>query len=311
MDKHTGSVKRSLTLHSNDTENSIDKQDVGYTNRIFVQALFPYKELDEKIRTIHNGNQQISVMSPNGIPYGKYPRLIMALINTLAVENAGKAEAGIISHDEARKIYLGRSMNTFLTTLGLETRGSGGSTGTLTRLREQLLRLASSAISVQSRTSKRVVGANAQIVKSWDLWFDPANPDQLSFSDSYLELTPEFYEQICANPIPVDLTVLTKLSRPRAMDLYLWITVKKYRVWKTNQPQELFSWENLASSLTIKQPENAKELAMFRREIKKSLNQIEQLWPELDCEATTEGLVIKKGPLPISPRGSRKLMPHK
>lgn len=311
MNKYNGSVKHSLTLHSNDAEAPTTKQDVGYTNRIFVQALFPYKELDDKIRTVHSGNQQISVMSPNGVPYGKYPRLIMALINTLAVENAGKAEAGIISHDEARKIYLGRSMNSFMASLGVSARGTGGAKGTLTILREQLVRLASSTISVQSRTSKRIMGANAQIVKSWDLWFDPANPDQLSLSDSYLELTPDFYEQICENPIPIDMKVLTKISRPRAMDLYLWITVKKYRVWKTNQAQEMFDWQSLAASLAVKQPADSNDLAMFRREIKKSLSQIEKLWPEIDCEATKEGLIVRKGPLPVRPRGSIKSLPHK
>ena len=53
-------------------------QNVGYTNRIFVQALFPYRKTEDYRRAITQGSKEVIISSPNGLPYGKYPRLIMA-----------------------------------------------------------------------------------------------------------------------------------------------------------------------------------------------------------------------------------------
>src|SRR5699024_3329262 len=68
----------------------INAQDIGYTSKLFVQALFPYRKTDEGKRVIETAQGRIVVYADGSLPYGKYPRLIMAYIITRAVENAGK-----------------------------------------------------------------------------------------------------------------------------------------------------------------------------------------------------------------------------
>ena len=105
----------------------LQAQDVGYTSKLFVQALFPYRNPDNNERKITTTEGTISVYSPNGLPYGKYPRLIMAYVITRAVANAGKVKDSTLTIDEACRIPLGHSMNHFLQESGIGQRGTGGS----------------------------------------------------------------------------------------------------------------------------------------------------------------------------------------
>ncbi|AKK07410.1 Plasmid encoded RepA protein (plasmid) [Corynebacterium mustelae] len=269
--------------------------EIGYTSNLFVQALFPYKKSTDTIRAVHNGPNTITVLSINGVPYGKYPRLIMAYIITQAVENAGKVRHGLMTEEEARRIPLGHSMNGFLEKIGITTRGTGGSKGTLTILREQMLRIASSVITVQRRTENRTLGKNSPIIDQWDLWFDPGNPDQVALEESYIMLTKEFYERIKNAPIPIDLNIFRELGKPRAMDLYVWLTLKKY--WLHNRPetQYQFTWSDMAANFATKKLTTTQDLAHFRQEIKKSIATILTHWPDAGITADTTGVTIHAG----------------
>ena len=103
----------------NQAKELINAQDIGYTSKLFVQALFPYRKTDEEKRVIETAQGRIVVYADGGLPYGKYPRLIMAYIVTRAVENAGKLKAGKIDLEQAVRIPLGHSMNHFLQAIGV------------------------------------------------------------------------------------------------------------------------------------------------------------------------------------------------
>ncbi|WP_081375013.1 replication protein RepA [Corynebacterium pseudotuberculosis] len=63
--------------------------------------------------------------------------------------------------------------------------------------------------------------------RRWKLWLDASNPDQADLEDSYIQLTKRFFDLIADTPSPIDLDILQKLGKPRAMDIYVWITMKK------------------------------------------------------------------------------------
>ena len=49
----------------------------AFTSRTLIQATFPHSaKAGEKIVLV-NGNMRVTMFSPNGLPYGVYPRLIM------------------------------------------------------------------------------------------------------------------------------------------------------------------------------------------------------------------------------------------
>ena len=261
--------------------------DVGYISRIFVQALFPYRKSDDLKRSITQGNLQITLSSPEGLPYGKYPRLIMAYIVTLAAKQARQAQQGMITEEQARCISMGHSLNEFLRQIGAASRGSGGTRGTVTLIREQLDRLMTSSIIVRKLTERRSQGANGSIADSWDLWFGTRNPDQGAFQQSYVVLSEAFYNEIRNAPIPIDLNVLRNLSRPRAIDLYFWITLKKYWIIKRGLTQFTFTWPDMEAHFSPTPLTTSTQRRDFRNEIKTCLKAIEEDWQDVGVEIDT------------------------
>ena len=272
----------------------INAQDIGYTSKLFVQALFPYRKTDEEKRVIETAQGRIVVYADGGLPYGKYPRLIMAYIITRAVENAGKLKAGKIDFEQAVRIPLGHSMNHFLQAIGIHGRGTGGKKGTLSIVREQLLRLADARVTVKEDDGVRARGKHTQIMDEWDLWFDARDPNQGSFIESYIKLTPQFFQHIIEAPIPIDLAVLRQLTKPRSMDIYIWLTVKQFWLSKNNRDSYLFTWDMMAQSFATKALTSSNDVAHFRTEIKKAITDVVSVWPECGIEADLEGVTVTK-----------------
>ena len=272
----------------------LQAQDVGYTSKLFVQALFPYRKTNDDKRVIKTPSGKIVVYSDEGLPYGKYPRLIMAYIITRAVANAGRLKEGKITHEEACRIPLGHSMSHFLQAIGITGRGTGGATGNLKNIREQLLRIAGSFITVQSDDGVHARGRNTQILEDWNLWFDPRDPNQGSFMESELVLTPQFFKHIAESPIPIDLNVLRELNKPRSMDIYIWLTVKQYWLAKNNREAYTFTWDIIAANFATSEITSTTQMRDFRRRTKEAIEEVSKVWPNSGIEANTDGVTVTR-----------------
>jgi len=272
----------------------LQAQDVGYTSKLFVQALFPYRKAENNERVVETAQGIISVYSRRGLPYGKYPRLIMAYVITRAVENAGRLKEGKIDEQEARRIPLGHSMNHFLQAIGVLGRGTGGATGNLKNIREQILRIAGSTITVESDDGVHAQGSNTQILDGWNLWFDPRDPNQGSFIESELVLTEKFFKHIAESPIPIDLNVLRQLTKPRSMDIYIWLTLKQYWLAKNNRDSYTFTWEMMAANFATKTLTTSAQWRDFRTDVKKAIQDILTIWPNAGITADANGVTVTK-----------------
>lgn len=276
------------------------EQEVGYTSKLLVQSLFPYRKQDSKEVVSQNGPLTITMYSAAGLPYGKYPRLILAYILTEAVKRADLPE------HEARRVPLGDSLNAFLRTMGLGTRGTGGSRGTITLIREQLKRLMGTVINVESVTSHaggwdRTQGSNVTIAQSYDLWFHP-EADQPAMQESYIELSPQFFKLLTDAPIPLDLTILRALDKPRAMDLYIWLTYKKYPLRKP----ATYSWGGLQALFGSAIPDSVDGRKNFKRLFRQSLDEVLAEWPSAGVELGSDGLTIQPGQPSIARRTPKR-----
>lgn len=275
------------------------RRDVGYTSRVFVQALFPYRRQEREKITAQTGPLTIHILAPDGLPYGKYPRLILAYIMTEAVKRGDLPDA------EARKIPLGSSLNEFMRTMGLAARGTGGTSGTITRIREQLERLMSTTITIKSLTTQslgtsRRTGTNVRIAQTYDLWFH-SDADQPALDESYIELSPEFFSFLLDDPIPLDLAILRTLDKPRAIDLYIWLT---YRRFPIRRPITT-SWRDLQAIFgadTADTPEGRKR---FKRHMRDALTDVLAQWPDAGATLSADGLTLTPGQ-PSVPRRPRR-----
>lgn len=282
------SMNADLPARSEATE-----QEVAYTNGIFVQALFPYRKpkdgVDAYRRVVTQGPVQITLTSDNGLPYGKYPRLMMVHIITTAMQRAFLAKTKRISEDEARKIPLGQSFNEFLQRIGSTSRGTGGARGTTTLLKEQFERLITTSITIQDRLFDGNQGAKKNIVAEWNLW------NEATGKESYILLTPEFAQLIRENPVPIDLNILFALNKPRSIDLFLWLNVKQCWLERRGQDKYTFSWADIEHQFSAKKLTTPVQRRDFRNEIKECLREINTHWPDSGAEAhTKEGFVLKR-----------------
>src|SRR5258707_259054 len=108
---------------------------IGYMARVLVQATLPHSDPKTAIFERTNGKFSLVMMGhPQvGLPYGVYPRLILAWLVTEAVKT------------KVPQLILGSSLTAFMSGLGLKT--TGGRWGTIWRLRDQIRRLFSASVS--------------------------------------------------------------------------------------------------------------------------------------------------------------------
>lgn len=290
---------------------SVPKEEIGYSHKIFIQSLFPYRATDEHLRVLGQGALQVTLMSPHGLPYGKYPRLIMAYIITTALKHNYQYEKGHISLDKAREIPLGDSLNGFFYSMGITSPATGGTSGSGTRLKEQLHRVVSSTITVEKRIKSgddtEEKGENQSIAESWQFW---SNTKTGAITSGKLTISKSFFKIITDTNIPIHLPTLQKIKKPRAIDLYFWTTIKQFEQTMNNKDAQTFSWNQIAHQFSLEQPETSAQWRNFRTRIRECVEEINGLWPESGLEVDSKrGVTITTTHphIPIQP-GKRSLV---
>ena len=109
-------VREALAIEA---EPAHSAQALGFMPRFLVQTTLPHSRPDSHSVLRRNGQLQVSLSAHPlvGLPYGRYPRLLLAWITTQAVRT------------RQRHLELGPSISSFMTELGLQPRG--GQSGTL------------------------------------------------------------------------------------------------------------------------------------------------------------------------------------
>jgi hypothetical protein len=202
---------------------------LGYMARILVQATIPHSNPVETTFERTNGKLSLAMMGhPKiGLPYGAYPRLLLAWLVTEAVR---KKEPIII---------LGRNLSSFMSELSLVP--TGGRWGNIWRLRDQMRRLFSSSISCVYSGENSSGGLGFNIAKEYHLWWDPKIPEQADLWESTVTLSQDFFQEIIDKPVPIDMRALKALkTSSMALDLYCWLTYRfSYLYHKTEIPWQL------------------------------------------------------------------------
>ncbi|MCB5364991.1 pirin [Pusillimonas sp. CC-YST705] len=224
--KDTKSYKRIMQLVENsmaiEAEAAKEAGAVGYMARALVQATMPHSKPTETSFVRENGAFSMAIMAhPKvGLPYGSVPRLLVAYLTTEAVRT------------KSREIELGDSLSAFMAELGEVP--TGGRRGSITRVKEQTRRLFASNIACTYTADDMDAGVNLAVADSYELWWNPKNPEQGTVFSSFVKLGERFFEEVTQNPVPVDLRALQALKKsPMALDTYCWLT---YRMSYLSKP---------------------------------------------------------------------------
>lgn len=281
-----------------EAESAKEAGSIGYMARALVQATMPHKNPgDVKAWGRENGMFSM-VMQPGivkignefkriGLPYGTYPRLLLAWLNTEAVIK------------KERTLVLGKSLAEFMRQLDL-TSSTGGRWGTIGRLKEQMRRLFSSFITCNYANTKdqlnHVCGKNVNIASSYDLWWSPQNPSQAGLWESTVTLGEDFFKEITNHPVPIDMRALKALKgSAMRLDIYTWLT---YRMSYLKKPVYI-PWQVLQMQFGS----DFSRTIDFKVKFKEHLKVVLLIYSEAKVEACSDSLILRpsKPHIPLIP----------
>lgn len=295
-------------------DHPLDRNELGFSARLFAQLSLPYKhptitkpdgtkETPRVWRRV-NGNKSL-ILRPALLkqgdtykelyPFGVLPRFLLTWMTTEAVRT------------QSPELALGRNLAEFMDKLGLAV--TGGKTGTITRLRDQMRRLSGSAITIeevtestdaQGRTATRSVGANFTMVSQWDLLLSTSDPDaDMPLWEPTIRLTDEFFRSVMDSHVPVDLGALKLLSRgnhgPLAMDIYVWLASRLHYVRKP----VTVTWEQLS----LQFGSNTSRQRKFKETFSRNFRVAKAIYPGCEAELTEDGVYLRQSrpPVPYKP----------
>ncbi|QYF42613.1 pirin (plasmid) [Xanthomonas citri pv. citri] len=267
---------------------------LGFMARVLVQATMPHSKPDSNEYSRKNGTLQVSIMAPSqiGLPYGSYPRLLLAWLTTEAVRT------------KSPTLHLGDTLTEFMNKLDLNP--TGGRWGNITALKEQANRLFGSSVVAyddvreKSKSARHVRGSQIIVADDWDLWWDPRQVNgedagQNGLFSSWVKLSEKFYNQVTDRPVPIDLRAIRALKRsPLALDLYSWST---YRVSYLNKRTEI-PWEALQMQFGANYADDAAGQGRrdFKKKLLQALTKVRTVYPELRAQEGDRGLVMLPSP---------------
>ena len=283
MAKPNISENRSIDLISAALEiekkDALEAGEVGYMPRILVQTTLPYRDPKTKVYERSNGDLKLSLLSPNGVPFGSIPRFLVSYLATEAVRTGSPV------------VSLGHSQNDFVKLLGMSKAGGAQKN----RVKQQCKRFFTTMLSMEVTRKNARTGAvqeameNVLVAKKAFIFWQPKD-NEPSLWESSMELTGDFFSECVTRPVPVDLRVMDALSpSPMAMDIYVWLT---YRVVKATAISTL-PWEYLMLQFGCA---DGTPVAAFRRSFLRALKQVLEVsqWnPSISIEG--DGLTIFPG----------------
>lgn len=273
-----------------DGQTAWDDGKATFMGRVLVQTTLPHsaRGLGGRIdyqRT--NGNLMLSVTGTRqyGLPYGSYPRLVLAWLTTEAVQT------------RSRYLVLGESLSAWMRQLGLLP--TGGRWGTIGRLRQQMAALFTSTIRVDYADRKGGAGLGMLVASRYQLWWDsPQDVDQAAMWQSTVTLSPDFFEEIIRGPVPLHVDALRHLrGSAMQLDLYCWLT---HRMSYLKEPA-LVPWDALA----LQFGGEYKRIRKFREELLRHLPPVLWVYREALVAAQAGGLLLRPSPPHVPPRRGR------
>ena len=223
----------------------------------------------------------------NKLPFGNFPRLLLAWVSTEAVRT------------QSRLLVLGSSLSDFMRTLGIY-HNSGGRGGVQTRLRNQMDRLFNAHVSLIYKDERGKATVNTVIARRSEFWWNPKRPDESTLWESKIELGEDFYNEIINHPVPLDMNTLTALKRSSlGLDLYLWLT---YRIFSLRAPQRL-TWKQVYRQFGM-HPAKANDnntVQAFRYKVLRELKKIKLAWNDLNYSTAPGVLILHPSTPAIAP----------
>lgn len=252
---------------------------IGVITRVLAQATLPHTDPKLPPGTLYSRSTGLLTLNiaptttKYGVPFGTIPRLVLAWICTEAVRT------------NSRTLMLGRSQREFLEKIQLHSNGRD-----IARMREQCMRLFRAVVSVEYESDEGEASRRLPITNSDTIFWHRSNANVQSLWQSELELTEQFYNEIKAHPVPVDLRVYRSLSKsPMAMDIYVWLTYRMFVLRASGKKAARIPWVGLMKQLGANYADTPEGLRQFRFQFRRRLREVLLFYPEAHSHVKDEG----------------------
>jgi len=254
---------------------------VSYYTPILIQCTLPHSDPKTRDWKKTNGDFTLIISSgvdhnlvPYGIPYGSFPRLVLAYIITRVIQTG------------ERRIALSSHFSSFLEELGYTGNHKGNSKAGK-RIRDQLLRLLLASIRFEGRTGTdeqgHMAGVKIDVAPKYSLWWDFKNPEQGSLWGSYIEISEEFRQSILRAPVPLRTDILKAVKKsPLALDVYMWVSYRLFTMRATGQESISLGYGRLQEQFGTGIAEA--NYRQFRQELKLAFAKVANAWRSPDSE---------------------------
>ncbi len=273
-------IAESLAIEAEDAK---EAGKIGYMARALVQATLPHKAPQGNEFKRQNGTFQLSIWSPNGLPYGSIPRLLLSWVTTEAI------------FTKSPVLEMGPTLSAFMAELGLAR--TGGARGDITRFRNQAKRLFSSSVYCLYSDQTTDQGKGFTIATDYSLWWSPKDPNQLPLWKSKVTLGTEFFNEIIKRPVPVDMLALKLLKRsPMALDIYFWLTYRMSYLHKDT----VIPWPLLQMQFGADYATDGQGPRDFKKKFLARLKQVLAIYAAAKVFPADHGLLLKPSPTHIA-----------
>ncbi len=284
--RSTSLIRQALYL---DQEDAYAAGEVGFLAQALVKATLPHSDPKANEFVRRNGHFTLWILAPKdvGLPYGRYPRLVLAFLTTEAV----RRESPDIEH--------GSHFSHFCATLGLPP--TTGPRGSLPMLREQLQRLFATTFQCifHDESQGRHAGGGFLIAEKRELGWDPRPGKGEVVWGSHVLLSDRFFREATEAPVPLDLRVLRALRSPFEIDFYVWLT---WRFFRLRRPVTI-PW----ASLALQFGSRYSNPWHFKKRFLGYLRSVIDYYPEVKLESTAAGLLLRPSPTHVKQRPAQRL----
>lgn len=256
------------------------QQELGFVTSAMVFAALPHRAVKTGIYKRTDAMVTLSVMNDPeiGIPYGRYPRLLLAHICTLA-KRTGE-----------RRILLGESQADFIRRLGLNPDGMG-KRGQVSLVKNSAIQLFTAAIRWSERGDNKFNFKNVEVASQGSLiWTPHANAGGIANYQwqGFIDLSESFFNQCVKHSFPIDLNVVHALRSSVAIDIYIWLT---YKMNVLSKPIKI-TWRQLKFQFGSEYSDNPIGIKNFRAKFSAQLKLVLDHY-NANIQATSEYLELR------------------
>ena len=260
-----------------------EQQRVGIMHAGFALTALPHKDVQETQWLRRGAGVKLLVESGSdsnlhsiGIPFGSIARMILLYLQTEAVKT------------RSREIELGRSMNQWLTTMGID---NGGKTYKL--VREQSKRLSLCRLTFYRETPNATLVTNGSFVR--DAIIPTREGDQLPLWREAVRLDEGFYASLIEHPMPVRETAIRQIgSHSMAIDVYVWLAHRLHRLTKPTPVSWRAVYEQFGGGYA--------QFRQFKAKFREPLALALAAYPEAHVAADDDGLTLYPSAPPVPSR---------